>query len=103
MDEWNNLIYEGMVTQKDGVVQFVATEENAEQWRKLILQAKEEAHHAYAEEYPELGVDENFILCEIWLKGFVIGSIGICAAAYLKTVNRKWKKSIRPIVDKFWN
>lgn len=103
MGELQNPIQKGMVTQKDGIVQFVVAKENVAQWRKLVLQAKEEARHAYTEEYPELGVDENSILCEVRLKGFVIGSIGICTAAYLKTVNKKWKKQIRIIVDEFWN
>ena len=102
MGKLQNPIHKGMVTQKDGIVQFVVAKENVAQWRKLVSQAKEEARHAYTEEYP-LGVDENSILCEVWLKGFAIESIGICTAAYLKTVNKKWKKQIRIIVDEFWN
>lgn len=65
MGELQNPIQKGMVTQKDGIVQFVVAKENVAQWRKLVLQAKEEARHAYTEEYPELGVDENSILCEV--------------------------------------
>lgn len=103
MEDLYTRINERMVIQKDGVVQFVVTEENAAQWKKLVLQAKKDACNAYTEEYPELSVDENSTLCNAWLKGFVIGLIGVCAAAYLKTPNKKWKEQIRTLVDKFWN
>ena len=93
MDDLYNRINESMVTQKDGVVQFVVAEENAAQWRKLVLQAKKDARNAYTEEYPELSVDEDSILCNVWLKGFVVGLIGVCAAAYLKTPNKKMEKT----------
>ena len=60
MGELQNPIQKGMVTQKDDIVQFVVAKENVAQWRKLVLQAKEEARHCLYRRIPRVRCGRKF-------------------------------------------